>query len=860
YNVYRQTYAHKQFLPGPWDWLYGQGYGLSWYESPWFGWWGRGCVIAPDWWYGYYPWWQPASVRELVMQGEGKLDEQGKLTITIDSADALKQHGDQDHQYIVEAQVRDASRRVITGKGNVLATRQAYFTTLQPTRGYYRSGDQMEIKIICRNPDGSPVQTKGQLVISKVQWTGAQNTTINEVELDRQPLETDASGMATISYRYENTGQLKFHFTSPDSWGSTVEGFGLVWVVGNQFDGKLHRFNDLELITDKRTYEPGQTAHVMINTKQANSYVLLSTDAQNGVLKNWKLIHVKGKSTVIDVPVENKHRPNFFIEAVTVSDAKLHQQLAQICVPPANSMLDITVQTDKPTYQPGETATVNIIAKDMTGKPAQTQVVLSAFDQSLLYIAGRTSGNMGSYYHGQQNHHNLNSQTNLGKQFTHAGNITDPSTYRYATPEDWDGQWGPQVDDWRITSGDEILELGALQRRGVRASGGIANFADGVVSAPAPAAMPMMEAAAADSSVMAKSELKVAGDVATVQTESQAEQPVSTRENFADTALWVDAITTDDNGKATASFTVPDNLTTWQIDSWAMSKTPQVGQGETQATATKNLLVRLQTPRFFVQRDEVVITANVHNYLDHDTTVEIDLDIPMHLLLPMESQFKGGDIDFGNGRKAIVPATHVQTIPAGGEVTVNWWVKATNEGMARIAVSAKGKDASDAMAMTIPVIIHGSLQQQAQTAVIASGVDDQTINVELNLPDQIDPKQTELYVSFSPTLIGTMLDALPYLLDYPYGCTEQTISRFVPAVQVRKTLQDMGLTLADIKKNFPAKQVDGKPYQHPWNDSPIFDDQQMDKLIDAGLNRILSMQNGDGGWGWWKGTDSRIYL
>ncbi|MAX25326.1 MAG: hypothetical protein CMJ19_12570 [Phycisphaeraceae bacterium] len=844
YKVYRETYTHKQFLPGPWDWLYGQGYGLSWYESPWFGWWGRDCVIAPDWWYGWYPWWQPSNVRELVTQGEGKLDEQGKLTITIDSADALKQHGDQDHQYIVEAEVRDASRRVITGKGNVLATRQAYFTTLQPTRGYYRSGDQMEIKIICRNPDGSPVQTKGQLVISQVQWTGAQNTTINEVELDRQTIETDASGMATISYRYENSGQLKFHFTSPDSWGSTVESFSLVWVVGNQFDGKLHRFNELELITDKRTYEPGQTAHVMINTKQANSYVLLSTDAQNGVLKNWKLIHVDGKSTVIDVPVENKHRPNFFIEAVTVSDAKLHQQLAQICVPPADSMLDITVQTDKPTYQPGETATVNITAKDMTGKPAQTQVVLSAFDQALLYIAGRTSGNMGSYYHGQQNDHNLNSQTNLGKQFTHAGNITDPSVYRYATPEDWDGQWGPQVGDWRVTSGDEIRELGMLQKRGARASGGVASFADGAVNAPAPSAMPMTEAIGLDSSGMAKSELKVVGDDAMEEAQSQTDQPVSTRENFADTALWVDAITTDDNGKATATFTVPDNLTTWQIDSWAMSKTTQVGQGETQATATKNLLVRLQTPRFMVQRDQLILTANVHNYLDHETTVMVDLEIPHDVLAFVDRM-----------------ATQRQvTIKAGGEATINWRVRAMNEGMARIAVTAKGKDASDAMAMTIPVIIHGSLQQQAQTAVIASGDDDKTIKVELNLPEQIDPKQTELYVSFSPTLIGTMLDALPYLLDYPYGCTEQTISRFVPAVQVRKTLQDMGLTLADIKKDFPAKQVDGKPYIHPWHDSPVFDDKQMNKLIDDGLNRILSMQNGDGGWGWWKGTDSRIYL
>lgn len=857
YKVFRETYNHKQFLPGPWDWLYGSGYGLSWYESPWYDWWGRGCFFAPDWWYGWYPWYQQSNVRELVTQGEGKLDDQGKLTIELDTENAWRQHGDQDHRYVIEAEVRDASRRVISGSGSVLATRQAYFTSLQPTQGYYRPGDQIDINVICRNPDGSPVKTQGQLVISQVQWTGPLNKTINEVELDRQIISTDDNGMVTIRYRYESAGQLKFHFVSPDSWGSKVEGFALVWVVGNKFDGTLHRFNDLELITDKRTYEPGQTAHVMINTKQADSYVLLSTDAQNGFLKQWQLVHVPGKSVIIDVPVGPERRPNFFIEATTISMAHMHQQMAQICVPPADSMLDVTVKTDKATYQPGETATVNVTAKDLDGKPVKTQVVLSAFDQSLLYIASQTSGSMGSYFHGQVNYHSLNANSNLQRQLASNGSYRDPTNHYYQYPEDWNGTWGPDTFDWRIagysdianlalgTSGDSLFAVD-----GYVAGNGTRDWRGTAVSAPAP----MMEMAAADSAGLPMSKATAdfkqearLGDrddaAGGGDGESQSTQPVAMRENFADTALWVDALTTDDTGKATATFTVPDNLTTWQIDTWAMSKTTQVGQSSANATATKNLLVRLQTPRFMVERDQLILTANVHNYLDHETTVMVDLQIPAELLVFVDRM-----------------ATQRQvTINAGEEATLNWRVRAMNEGLARISVTAKGKDASDAMSLTIPVLIHGSMQQHATTAIMQRDQLDKTLTIELNLPEQIQPQQTELYVSFSPTLIGTMLDALPYLLDYPYGCTEQTVSRFVPAVQVRKTLQDMGLSLADIKKQFPAK-VDGKPYHHPWHNSPVFDDAEMDKLIKAGLSRILSMQHGDGGWGWWKDGESTIYL
>ena len=104
------------------------------------------------------------------------------------------------------------------------------------------------------------------------------------------------------------------------------------------------------------------------------------------------------------------------------------------------------------------------------------------------------------------------------------------------------------------------------------------------------------------------------------------------RQAFADTAVWLPTLTTGADGVASAAIEMPENLTTWKLNAWAMTKGTKVGQASTEAVTTKDLLVRLQAPRFFVERDEVVISANVHNYLDTAKTVEVWLEIPEDLM------------------------------------------------------------------------------------------------------------------------------------------------------------------------------------------------------------------------------------
>ena len=107
------------------------------------------------------------------------------------------------------------------------------------------------------------------------------------------------------------------------------------------------------------------------------------------------------------------------------------------------------------------------------------------------------------------------------------------------------------------------------------------------------------------------------------------------RQEFADTALWVASLTTNSDGIAEVELDMPENLTAWKIRVWGMGHGTKVGQGDLEVVTRKNLILRLQAPRFFVEKDEVVLSANVHNYLDEAKQVTVRLELEGENLKPM---------------------------------------------------------------------------------------------------------------------------------------------------------------------------------------------------------------------------------
>lgn len=890
YKVYRQDHEHKMVAPGRWDWLYGSGYGYAYYHYGWFDWWDHMGPTPLVW----YPWWgpKPESPKELVKEGEAKLDDKGRLKIKIDTKPAKEALGKSDHRYTVEAEVVDLSRRLIKGEGSVVVTRNAFFASIQSEAGYWHTNAAARLAVVTQRPDGKPLSVTGKVEVQRVSYVGESVTDAKYNTIKTLPVTTDQQGIARVSFQPEVSGQYRMTFVAKDAWGGEVRQSCLVWVVGPQWHGRNYRFNGLELLMDKRVYKPGDVAKLLVNSDQPGATVLLATRVDQGVLLDYRIVQLKGKSMVVEVPITTARVPNFFVEATTVAKGTLFEELREVYVPPQDVELKIDVTADKPQYGPGDRVTLDVRTSASDGTPVAADVALSVFDSAVLYIQPETTPDPRKHFWASKRSHTIQSQSSLKRPMHWNDQLRPPDRQAYWALQSAANRYFQQEVYWankaavdRLKGGDvgrfggkgdvsdeddsnqerperrnrakrEKKKNGGLGSRGSGVGGGALGKAankDGVASslAQAPAAdapaQPMEESELQESTTRKPSGAFDA---------SAPKKAATVRRNFADTAHFAPTISTGTNGKATVSFVLPDNLTTWRVKAIGFGADTRTGESTTSILTTKELLVRLQAPRFFRERDRVVLSAVVHNGGKKERSVEVSIAVT-DPLLKLE------------GQKA---ATVV--IPPGGDKRVDFPAKVTGEGIATVRMDVVGAKESDAKELRFPVYVHGMTKTvSAVGSIPADSPATMEKSIVIDVPADRREDQSLLEVRFSPTLAGGMLDALPYLLDYPYGCTEQTLSRFVPAVLTRQALQQAGgLKLEELgqagKKNLNPQQltkngdVDKKRLEREHRlhqRSPVFDTNELNRIIAAGLLRLTKMQNGDGGWGWWGRDGSSRY-
>jgi len=846
YKIMREDYSQNWYPVGEWDWFYGRGYWWFCYDYPWYPGWNEwvGCVRPiPWWWHG-----RSHNPPELVAEQEVEIAPDGTVTFEIDTAIAKELHGNKDHKYSVTAEVRDESRRTIVGTGEVLVARKPFKVFSWVNRGYYRVGHVVKANFLAQTLDSKPVKGKGVLTLYKI--TYKDNKPV-ETPVARWDLDTNDEGRAEIQGRASAKGQYRLSYQVTDSKNHTIEGGYIYTVIGEGFDGADYRFNNIELIPDKKQYQPGETVKLQINTDRVGSTVLLFTRPSNGVYLPPQVIRLEGKSTVAEIPVTKKDMPNFFVEAVTISGAKVYTEVKEIIVPPEKRVLTVKVTPSSKEYKPGEKATVKVQLFDHTGEPFQGSTVVTIYDKSVEYISGGSNvPDIREFYWKWRRRHNERTESSLARYF---GNIYLPG----ATGMSYIGAFGASlVDDLdAMDDANEIARIGEgkgqgfggggverrqmAMRKGAVAESAVAADAAG---APAPSATP------APGGLATRRALGPAGDDKAKRDGGGTQQLVepTVRTKFADTALWVAKLETDKTGTAEVALDMPENLTGWKVKVWGMGHGTKVGVGEEEVVTRQNLILRLQAPRFFVEKDEVVLTANVHNYLKSDKTATVSLEIP------------------GEELKSLVALEQKVTIPAGGEKRVDWRVKVTREGTATVRMKALTDEESDAMEMKFPVYVHGMLKTESWAGTVRP--EQEKAQVTINVPKERRINESDLTIRFSPTLAGAMVDALPYLADYPYGCTEQTLNRFLPTVITQKVLLDMNLNLAEIRDkrtNLNAQEL-GDPQKRAaqwkrFDRNPVWDEAEVRRMVKEGLKALTNMQNADGGWGWFSGRGERSW-
>jgi uncharacterized protein YfaS (alpha-2-macroglobulin family) len=286
------------------------------------------------------------------------------------------------------------------------------------------------------------------------------------------------------------------------------------------------------------------------------------------------------------------------------------------------------------------------------------------------------------------------------------------------------------------------------------------------------------------------------------------------RKLFKDTAYWQPAVVTGSDGKATVNVQLPDNLTTWRATARAVTSDTRVGVTTSKVVERKDVILRLAMPRFLTAGDTVTISGIAHNYLNADKTTQISLSV--------------------NGAQLLDPPTQTVNIPRNGEYRINWRVSAPQTGDLSLLGKALTDTESDAVELTMPVVPRGLKQTIGQGLTLAGdGDEDKTFTI--NLPANADPRYRTLRVEAAPSVASSLFGALDYLTSYPYGCTEQTMSSFLPTVIVANTLKEV-------------------------EQASIRDTNNINRKVKKGLDRLYTFQHDDGGWGWWKDDETDPFM
>ncbi len=821
FKVRKQSYNHRFHWPRPWEWLY------------------------RDVMYGrrYRPWWRP-QFDELVTTGEVTTDDEGAAYVTV-KAEPIKHHEELDLKFVVEAEVTDASRRVIRSSGSVKVTHAPFFIFAKPAHRVHKPGDSVKVNIKTEDPNKKPVKGTFQVQawrverIRKVEKKDGRETVTFEEKLAQKvfdkEVEVPETGRASVRFVPDMTGRFKVivREVGAKEGRKPVEGEAELW-VSNPAGAEAHyAYRDLELVSDTDQYEIGETMKVLVNTSKTNSRVLLTAEADDLLLV--RVVHVARNSKLVEIPVTKRLCPNFTLTATLLRDGKLYMDGRKIVVPPTHRFLKVEATLDdggdENTFQPRAKTKVRLKVTDrQTGKPVTGQVAVMMVDSSVYYIQPEFRREIEEAFYG----------------FTRRARVATANSF--AGP----GAVNPGVG--------RPGRPGPYNRRRAALGRGAGQMMEQGAAPPAPT---LAEAPAAADAAKAVNGLAMRKGAVEKQ-DAGPEQPelaeAVVRKEFRDTVLWAGSVVTDAAGRASIDVTFPDQLTTFALHAIAVDTDTRVGQTEVDVVTTKRIIARIQSGRFFTEGDHSYVTVLAHNYFKEPQTVEVDLTAKGGLVL-RRVNVRGTWRDYTAGDAIEL------TVGAGGEERLDFLTTAETPGDVVLTARVRGRQESDAFQLTKPIVPWGAKKLVSEGDVFPGKKQTEAATFEVTVPEAIKPGSQELTVVLNPTVASVAMESLPFLAAYPYGCVEQTMSRFLPTVLMRKTVQQMGADLDAARKRIEQQAAADEKLAARWKlirrrmrRNPVYNPDEVDRMIRAGLKRLAEHQHDDGSWGWWKHSPANAYM
>lgn len=812
---------------------------------------------------------------ELVKTIEGKSDIDGSYIFqyeinekeNIDNPDFRQT----DFIYELVAEVTDNSKRTINGSESVIVSQGDFNLSATTDKYFVKPNETINITVNAIDFENKGVETSIELIINKI--INSQNNSYEKTILELNA-KTDSLGKYIFSFTPNEVGNYKFIVSSFDKNKNEIITTGYFYVVDEKYR-YWSRAAGIEIVTDKDSYQKGDTLNAIITVPQKNIDALLTYETDKII--DFNKIHINDNTFLVNKILDDKFISSFNISIAFVKEGNFYNHNERIEVLNNDKIITIDIQPSKNIFKPRETAHYKIIAQDNSGNPLKnTELSIGVIDESIYAIKEDNLPSINDFFFAPNYFYipTYSSLTNLYFNGRSRYATLFDNNY-FSTKEISKVKYGSisgklEIENQNfsynnirlILSSDKEIYTIALDSLGKFSDSKIisAQYDVGILSingnfqfiqtievkdnrknefsfkikledfyvneilnfAPTPLQTRSSQSIDVQGERMYKDQSRATKEVYV--------QP-DVRENFVDALYWNPSIITDENGIAEIEFPFSDNLTEWRATVKGVSIDSKFGESKNNVITRKNLLVRLETPRFFREDDKLNITTIVHNYLSSEKKVRVSLQTnKINLIGVNKNSLKNFE-----GLKKINDNSYEFYIKPNADVSIDWEVFVSSaNGEAELYTEALTDEESDAMKIKIPILPNGIKQIQPLNAQLNSN--DNTKEIKFYIPENINLSTNELSFTVSPTISTTLLKSIDELVAYPYGCVEQTMSRFLPAVIVANTFNELKITLQT---------------------------ETMEKLpdvINKGLKRLYSFQHSDGGWGWWKNDNTHPYM
>jgi len=543
------------------------------------------------------------------------------------------------------------------------------------------------------------------------------------------------------------------------------------------------------LYVDRAPLKVGDSLRVLVAGNRAGGHALLTLESDT--IAAVQVVELKGRARFTEFKLTADMAPNGWLMAMRYEDVNIDSRQLPVRVKGSEVELGVKVDLGRASAEPGTPITAVVNATGGTAGQS-TETSLTVVDESIFAIAPERTDFL-TFFGRTQRQLRVATHTSWNTRSTRARPVKQQPVQPVTTTPPRDADKSAKTEEaQKAPMGNAAPAPAAEKASAADDSLAGAGRASGLAMGPA--------AKRKDS----------AGEDREQGAAPPKEEPIKVRSDFSTSAGWFPALGGKLGAPTSQGFKLKDSLTSWKATATVLTDGPNLGQGSAQIRTAKALMVRLQAPRFFIEGDEVVLSAVIESHLPKASELEVAISAP--------------------GFKELQPGKKTIKVEPEQVVRFDAKFKVVELGERVVRATVKGGGTSDGMEWKLPAFVHGSAQRQ-----FFSGRVKDAQGFEFLLPEKRKPALTRVELNLSPTLLATIFDALPYLAEYPYGCVEQTLSRFVPATIARKAAKDLGMPATRLPPN-------------------------LDDMTQKGLQRLYDFQHDDGGWGWWSYDHSNLWM